>query len=124
MTTVPGSETDNRKCVRYPLGARAVFSWEGPAQNRLRSEGLTRDVSLAGAFVFTLTCPPAGTAVQVELFLPPMHGAVPTALLRGEARVLRVERPPTREEQSGFAVSSDDFWSLKGRELEPGRVIE
>jgi hypothetical protein len=44
---------DLRKNLRYRLGASVVFRWEGSPGNRLRGEGLTRDVSLAGAFVFT-----------------------------------------------------------------------
>ncbi len=127
MTLVPGSKREHRETVRYPVGARALFSWEGPERNRLRGEGLTRDVSLAGAFIFSLTCPPVGATLEVDLFLPPVHGSVPTAGLRGEARVIRVERAATREERGGFAVASDDFWALplRGREPESGSgVIE
>jgi len=121
MTIVPGSRIEHREGARYPLSARAVFSWEDPGQNKLRGEGLTRDVGLVGAFIFSLTCPPVGATVEVDLFLPPVHGTVPTARLRGQGRVLRVERAITREEQGGFALASEGFGflPLKGHDAKP-----
>ena len=126
MTIVPDPEMERRGGVRYLLGARALFAWEGPEQIALRGEGLTRDVSLGGAFIFSLTCPPVGATVEMDLFLPPVHGTVPTARLGGQARVLRVERAVTRKEQSGFAVASEGFGflPLKGHDSESASVIE
>ena len=86
-----------------------MFSWEGPEQKRFGGEGVTRDISDSGAFIVTTSCPPAGAAVQVELFLPPLHGTVATARIKAEALVLRVEQVPAGEEQSGFAVGSPGF---------------
>ena len=100
---------ERRRQVRYALGARAVFSWEGPEHEIFRGEGVTRDVSSSGAFIVTTSCPPARAAVRVELFLPPLHGTVATARIRAEALVLRVERTPAGEKQSGFAVDSPGF---------------
>ena len=120
MTIVSGSRIEHRQNMRYLLNARAVFSWEGPEQKQIRAPGLTRDVGLVGAFIFSLTCPPVGTTVEVALFLPPMHGTVPTARLRGQGRVLRVESAVIREEQNGFAVASEGFGflPLKGSDAE------
>lgn len=120
MTIIPGTRTEHRESVRYPLSARAVFSWQDSEQNKLRGEGLTRDVGLAGAFIFSLTCPPVGATVEVDLFLPPVHGAVPTVRLKARAQVRRVDRAVTREEQNGFAVASEGFGflPLKGRYAE------
>jgi hypothetical protein len=107
---------DQRTQDRYLLSARAVFSWEGPEQKRLEGEGITRDISLAGAFILTRSCPPAHTVVQVELFLPPFHGTVATVRFRAEARVLRVEHGPPGKQQSGFAVDSPGFSFSSGGE--------
>ncbi len=109
---------ERRTNPRYRLGARAVFSWEGPDQERFQGEGITRDISLSAAFILTLTCPPAEAAVQVELFLPPFHGTVATARIRAQARVLRVEQAPPGEQQSGFAVDSPGFSFSSGVELD------
>ena len=108
---------ERRTQDRYLLSARAVFSWQGPEQKRFEREGVTRDISVAGAFILTRSCPPAHAAVQVELFLPPIHGTVATAQIRAEARVLRVEHGPPGKQQSGFAVDSAGFRLLS--EVEP-----
>jgi hypothetical protein len=100
---------ERRTQVRFLLSARAVFSWEGPEQKRIQGEGVTRDISLAGAFILTLSCPPAHAAVQVDLFLPPFRRTVATARIRARARVLRVEQASSDEQQSGFAVNSPGF---------------
>jgi uncharacterized membrane protein YgcG len=101
---------------RYLLSARAVFSWEGPEQKRYEGEGVSRDISIAGAFILTRSCPPAHTVVQVELFLPPIHGTEATVRLRAQALVLRVEHAPRGKEESGFAVESAGFGFSSGGE--------
>jgi hypothetical protein len=100
---------ERRTQDRYLLSARAEFSWEGPEQKRFEGEGVTRDISVAGAFILTRSCPPANTEVQVELFLPPFHGTVATVRMRARALVLRVERASRSEQQSGFAIDSAGF---------------
>jgi PilZ domain len=100
---------ERRTQVRYLLSARAVFSWEGPVHEISRGEGVTRDISESGAFIVTTSCPPARAAVQVELFLPPLHGTVATARISAKALVIRVEQAPTGDQQSGFAVESPGF---------------
>jgi hypothetical protein len=107
---------DRRTEVRYQLGARVVFSWEGPEQERFQGEGVTRDISTKGAFILTQSCPPPQAAVQMLLFLPPFHGTVATARIRAEAQVLRVEQAPPSEQQSGFAVDSPGFSFSSGDE--------
>jgi hypothetical protein len=59
--------------------------WEG--------EGLTRDVSEVGAYLFTARCPPVQTEIEIEIVVPPLHGA-PKAWLKGIMQVLRVEAGP------------------------------
>lgn len=108
---------ERRTNTRYRLSARAVFSWEGSEHKRFQGEGITRDLSLSGAFILTLTCPPVHSVVQVEFFLPPFHGTVATARIKADARVLRVEQATTGEQQSGFAVNSPGFGFPSVREL-------
>ena len=98
-----------RRAVRYGLHAPAKFSWEGPHRSLLHGEGLSRDVSVAGAFILTPTCPPVGTTLQLEISLPPLYGSTPTVRLKGKARVLRIERAAEGKAQSGFAVVSRAF---------------
>jgi PilZ domain-containing protein len=99
-----------RNRVRYRLSADAVFAWEGAQHGRLLGEGVTRDISLAGAFVFTLTCPPVGATVQLDVFLSPALGSARrTVRIKTEATVIRVEHSGASE---GFAAISQDFTLL------------
>ena len=68
---------------------------------------MTRDVSEKGAFITTLICPPVETTVQLTIFLDRKQGAESTVQIKGEARVIRVDRG--EEVVSGFAVVSEGF---------------
>jgi hypothetical protein len=100
-----------RNRVRYRLSADAVFSWDGPSQ-RLRGEGITRDISVAGAFIFTRTCPPVGATVELEVFLSSMPTKAKAVQIKTIAKVTRVEHS---EKVEGFAAVSQDFQLLFGK---------
>jgi hypothetical protein len=68
---------------------------------------VTRDVSVNGAFIITLTCPPAETIVQLTILPARMQGAESTVQIKGQARVIRVDRG--EEVAPGFAVVSQSF---------------
>jgi hypothetical protein len=76
-----------RREIRYRLDARTLFSWESPQHSRVQAEGVTRDISVLGAFILTSTCPPVGIPVQVEIVLPSLTGIKPIIRVSGEARV-------------------------------------
>jgi PilZ domain-containing protein len=97
---------EHRNKIRYRLTADAVFAWEGPQHNRLQGKGITRDISLAGAFVFTPTSPPVGAMVELEIFLAPASGVGKKVRIKTEATVVRVEHSAAPE---GFAAISQDF---------------
>jgi PilZ domain len=99
-----------RNRVRYRLSADAVFAWEGAQHDRFLGEGITRDISLMGAFIFTLTSPPVGATVHLDVFLAPTAGAhKKTVRIKTEATVIRVEHSA---ESEGFAAVSQDFTLL------------
>lgn len=99
-----------RSRVRYRLSAAAVFFWEGPQRNRLSAEGVTRDISVAGTFIYTRTCPPVGATLELEVFLSTASGSgIKTVQIKTEARVIRVEHSAAGE---GFAAVSKDFTLL------------
>jgi hypothetical protein len=100
---------ERRSHIRYRLDVPAIFSWESSQQSRLQGEGITRDIGLEGAFIFTAACPPVETPIQLVLLLPPLTGAKATIRIKGEARVLRVEPRREKEVTGGFAVLSDVF---------------
>lgn len=103
-----------RKEIRYRLDAPAVFSWEGAGHRRFRGEGITRDVSVQGAFILTATMPPPDCPIQLDLLLPSLTGIKTMMRITGKARVLRVEHPSSDTWIHGFAVVADELnqWGL------------
>jgi hypothetical protein len=115
-----------RKEIRYRLDAPAVFSWEGMREARFQGEGITRDVSVQGAFILTTTMPPPDCAIQVDLLLPSLAGMSSMMRITGKARVIRVEHLDSNVWIRGFAVVTDDLhqWGLVTMEDEcDGAVV-
>src|SRR5438045_5068496 len=90
-----------RKRVRHRLAASAVFTWQGAQQSWLSGEGVTRDISFDGAFIFSLTCPPVGSAIQLDVLLLPLQSGERSLRMKTEATVIRAEHANGIE---GFAV--------------------
>jgi hypothetical protein len=109
-----------RKEIRYRLDAPAVFSWEGARHRRFQGEGITRDISVQGAFILTATMPPPDCPVQVDLLLPSIAGMMSMMRITGKARVIRMERKSSDNWIHGFAVVTDDLhqWGLMTMEGE------
>jgi hypothetical protein len=109
-----GAPMELRREIRYRLDAPALFSWESAQHKRLQGEGITRDISVLGAFIVTPTCPPLDVPIQMEVVLPSLTGFKPVIRVCGAARVLRVDHSSKGEGQNGFAVVSEDFsrWSM------------
>jgi hypothetical protein len=103
-----------RNEIRYQLDAPAVFSWEGEHHRRFLGEGITRDISVQGAFILTATMPPPDCPIQVDLHLPSLTGIKSTMRITGKARVIRVEHSSSDTWIHGFAVVTDDLnqWGL------------
>jgi PilZ domain len=103
-----------RSRVRHRLSADAVFTWEGPQRNKLFGEGLTRDISVAGAFIFTRTTPPLGAFVDLEILLSsPVENKGRSVQIKTHAKVIRVDHETNCE---GFAATSSDFTLLFDRD--------
>jgi hypothetical protein len=90
------------------MGAPVIFHWKGPGNERFQGEGVTRDMSVAGTFVFTPTCPPPNAVVQMEVFLPLSSGEE-KALMKAEVKVLRVEHDIAGNKGSGFSALAKGF---------------
>src|ERR1700730_1486358 len=103
-----------RKDIRYRLDAPAVFSWEGARHKRFQGEGITRDISVQGAFILTATMPPPDCPVHVDLLIPSVTRVMNTMRITGRARVIRLERSPKETWIRGFAVVTDELnqWDL------------
>jgi hypothetical protein len=103
-----------RRELRYRLDIPALFSWQNAEQRRLYAEGVTRDISVLGAFIVSPTCPPLEAQVEVEVVLPSFAGMTSALRIKGEARVLRVEHRSGESGENGFAVvrEASNQWSL------------
>lgn len=102
-----------RKQVRHRLSADAVFTWDGAEQTCLHGAGITRDVSLSGVYIFSLTCPPMGATIQLDVLLLPLDSGMRSLRLKTNATVIRVEHAnPSGEE--GFAVAMDGLSLIEG----------
>lgn len=102
-------EMELRNALRYRLAASAVFRWESPGGGLVQGQGITRDISVKGAFILTANCPPAGIVLSVEIFLPQLRNGGHLMRMVSEVQVVRVEHPVLGESQDGFAVVGDDF---------------
>jgi hypothetical protein len=116
---------DMRREIRYRLDAPAVFSWEGMSRRRFQGEGVTRDVSVQGAFILTTTIPPPDIPIQVDLLLPSLTGMSSMMRITGRARVIRIEQRPSNAWIRGFAVVTDDLnqWGLVAQEEEADSAL-
>jgi len=91
-----------RKRVRHHLVADAVFTWEGAEHTCLHGGGVTRDISLSGVYIFSLTSPPVGATIQLDVSLLQV-GESRTLRLKTDATVIRVEHANAGGDE-GFAV--------------------
>ncbi len=92
-----------RKYNRYRLEVPVIFSWKDAQGIRQEQVGLTRDLSVRGAFVFATTPPPLDANIKLKGFLPP-GGQVLPARMFGQGQVVRVE-PAPGSLPAGFAVA-------------------
>jgi PilZ domain len=98
-----------RNAIRYPIAASVVFRWEDQMGTVFRGMGVTRDISVSGAFIIAMDCPPAGSMLTVEIFLPYLENRRQFMRMVTEGRVARVERAVPGESQYGFVVITDGF---------------
>jgi hypothetical protein len=107
---------DRRTAGRFPLNIPVIFRWRDRKGKRRWANGITRDVSSAGAFVMTTDCPPVGAKVQLDMLLPPLGRHDADMRVVGQGRVLRVEAGPVRAETLGFAAQNASLllWEFEG----------
>jgi PilZ domain-containing protein len=99
---------ERRKSIRYRLNAPVIFRWKGPDKERFQGEGVTRDMSITGAFIVTATCPPPNAVVKMEVLLPLSDGAS-KAQMRADMTVLRVDHDLAGSTRSGFSAVGKGF---------------
>ncbi len=108
---------EQRKVFRYAIVATATFVWQDEGGIQQRSEGITRDISSNGAFIYAAVGPTAQVPIRTEFELPPLEEGKAPLRVRVKAQVVRVERSPADPVHSGFAVSYEGA-VLRGGEEE------
>jgi hypothetical protein len=93
-----------RKSIRFPLQTPVIFWWTNAIGERQVGEGLSRDISEEGAFVFAVDCPPFGSSLDLKMDLEASPNSTEHFPIQYDCQVVRVERP-NGETESGFAVS-------------------
>src|SRR5260370_39901202 len=100
--------SSRRKQIRYPLKASVFYRWIDQAGLRRQAKGRTRDLSEAGAYVFSHHCPNQGDFVELTFRLVALRQQrIPgNADFDMNARVVRVDRCARAGVHAGFAVKS------------------
>jgi hypothetical protein len=103
-----------RKYNRYGLRIPMAFSWKEARGIRREEVGLTRDISVAGAFVFATSPPPLAANVELKVFLPPVGEVDQSLRIHGQGQVVRVEPVHRGKTREGFAVAGKRFLARWG----------
>ena len=99
---------ERRKHVRYPVRLPVFFSWKKRGSAVVPCEGITRDISLRGAYVLSAICPPVATVIEMEILLP-RSLRKPNLLIVDKVRILRVERASRKKLGTGFSAVATGF---------------
>jgi PilZ domain-containing protein len=94
---------EQRERTRYGVRALADFEWMGEEVLR-RGQGLTRDISSKGMFIYSDSEPPPMVNLRVTVFFTSVTGAPAKVQLRAKALVVRVEPSSSPGIQQGFAI--------------------
>lgn len=95
---------ESRKTKRYPLELGVTFQWTNEGQDYFGS-GSTRDIGIAGMFVFSEGCPPQNTQLTCEVTALRSR-SVGSLQIKASGRVVRVEGGQSGTRR-GFAVCGD-----------------
>jgi hypothetical protein len=99
---------ERRKHVRYPVRLPVFFSWKKRGSAVIACEGITRDISLRGAYVLSANCLPVDTVIEMEILLP-RSLRKPNLLIVGKVRIQRVERASRKKLGTGFSAVASGF---------------
>jgi hypothetical protein len=83
--------------------------WEKSGGRPFKGEGVTRDISLKGAYILSATCPPVKATVHVEILLPQISIGVPSARITAKMRTQRVDRVLSGQREKGFSIVGKGF---------------
>ena len=92
-----------RAVERFAISLPVSLNWQVAGKLGRQERGFTRDVSTRGMFVFARTGPTRGRLLEFEIDLA-LDVYSPLLQVKGEGRIVRIERPAAGSDLSGFAV--------------------
>jgi hypothetical protein len=94
---------ERRNSKRFRLRLAVVFSWRDEHGILQSSEGCTCNISGRGLYVRTKCAPPAGNAVEMNVFLPQLAYDIRAVEIHAKGHVTRIDQGP-RAQVCGFAA--------------------
>ena len=99
---------ERREQTRYGVRALVDFEWIDGGVTR-RGQGITRDISTKGMFIYSDINPPAKADLLVDVSFRDVS-SIPTNLqMRAKGVVIRVEPAAEPESQQGFAILNRSY---------------
>jgi hypothetical protein len=95
---------ERREQTRFNVRAGVSFEWQDAEGVEHCGQGVTRDISTKGLFMFADCLPPVKVDVRLEVLFGSVDGTESHLQLEAEAVVLRVEAAANTGILGGFAV--------------------
>jgi hypothetical protein len=108
---------DRRQQIRHALSLEASFVWTDDEGIEHEAQGITRDISPKGLFIYTDFPPPPKVTLNIEVALSREESETIVSFplrMKASALVLRVDPPTKSGLQGGFATVNNSFELLRG----------
>ena len=105
---------ERRHTTRYGLKVPVGFSWKNLSGGHQWGEGITRDISTNGVFVYIDESPTVGAVIRVRIQFP-SFGKRAGLEMHAEGHVLRVEPTTGIVGTIGFAFACRSFVLRNGK---------
>jgi hypothetical protein len=99
---------ERREQTRYGVRALVDFEWIDEGVIR-RGQGITRDISTKGIFIYSEMNPPAKADVLVDVSFRGVTSIPSTLQMRAKGLVIRVEPAIEPGSQQGFAMLNRSY---------------
>ena len=83
------AQKDRRTKRRYRVSTRVRFRWQNAAGKWISGAGVTRDMSVAGAYVLCPNAPDVNSLIELQVAVTPLSQGASKASLFGRGSVTR-----------------------------------